>query len=123
MLRWSGIRSIRAPQYLGWFLVINVGRKRIRWVARPRSRADAGYWSALSYFAGALCFQVNTTSFLFFPDGAVSYQWGLQWLSATAGSSCFTLAGGADAPGPLRPGPPLSPATPCTTRRPSALVD
>ena len=88
----SGGIMFTTGAYLGWFLVINVGRQRVRLVSAPPSHLDAGYWGSLSYFVGAVCFNVNTTAFLFFPDGTSAYRWGVEWVSAFFGSVLFTLA-------------------------------
>ena len=52
-----------------------------------------GFVGSLSYFIGALAFNVNTIAFLFLPPWtSPGYQWGVPWLSGTVGSVLFTFA-------------------------------
>jgi len=80
--------------YLGWFHVLNqhVPVDRVFWAARDSSVSVAAYWGALSYFVGALAFQIATVVAVAVPNSSHLVTVFLEWLPQAFGGLCFAVA-------------------------------
>ena len=79
--------------YLGFYEVINVGKRRRRWFAGPAAGLSlTGYWGSLSYFAGAVAFQVAVSAALFTPHLPTRSVFTIEWIPQATGGLLFTIA-------------------------------
>jgi len=90
--------------YLGWFHVINAGNgfdhdghgfEKLRWWAGPPSASDGhgnpAYWGSLSYFVGAIFFQVAVMYAVFAPAGYPLVALLVEYLSQVIGGAFFVI--------------------------------